>query len=168
MDELNQTVINDQNQTVVNDQNKKTFKNIYFSGKGRISWREYALYTACLSLLYLAVCFIIWFIYWLSWPSTENLDNFSIIAAVIIWIPYLIMEIMVSIKRVHDFWKKGSYVRCLLIPLYNVYVWLQLLFQKWNEWKNEYWDKPEPFSSGKKALTIILYIIYIIICAAPN
>lgn len=160
MDELNQTT------TVV--QNKKTFKDIFFSTKGRVSGWEYALYTACLSLWYLAICFIIWFIYWLSWPSTENLENISTIIALILWIPYLIMEIMVSIKRVHDFWKKGSYVRCLLIPFYNIYVWLQLIFQKGNEWQNEYWDKPQPFSSGKKALTIILYIIYAAIYVVLN
>lgn len=160
--------MNEIHQTNTTITKKKTFKDLFFSSEWRLSWREYALYTAWLSLWYLAVCFIIWFIYWLSWQAIENLENFSTIVALIIWIPYIIMEIFVSIKRVHDFWKKGSYVRCLLIPLYNIYVWLQLLFQKGNEWQNEYWDKPQPFSSGKKALTIILYIIYAAIYVVLN
>jgi len=159
-------------QSETTKQDNKTFKEIFFSSKGRLSGREYALYTASLSLWYLVVCFIlwliIWIIYWVIWRSIDNLNSMSVIVAIIIWIPCVIMEIMVCIKRVHDFWKKGSYVRCTLIPLYNIYMWLELLFRKWNEWKNEYWEKPQQFSSWRKALTIILYIIYTLIEVRSN
>lgn len=164
MDELIQT------ETIVSK--KRSFKELFFSSEWRMSGREYALYTSLLSLWYLLACTIVWFIFWIiiwiSWKEFDNFEEFGVIAALIIWIPYIIMEIFVSIKRVHDFWKKGSYVWYLLIPLFNLYVWLQLLFQKWDEWRNLYWEKPQEFSSGKKALTIILYIIYTAIYVYSN
>jgi len=154
-----------QSETIV--ANESSFKEKFFSTKWRISGRQYALYSACLGLGYFAICAIIWFIYWfikwLSWQSLDNIESFSIIAALIVLIPVLIISIIIAVKRVHDFWKRGSYVRCLLIPFYNIYVWIQLLFQKWDQNENEYWPKPQTFGTGKKTLTIILYLIYIII-----
>ena len=164
MDEFIQT------ETIVSK--KRSFKELFFSSEWRMSEREYILYASILRLWYLAACTMIWFIFWIiiwiSWQELNNYKYFVIIAALIISIPRVIMEIFVTIKRVHDLWKKDSYVWCLLIPLFNIYMWLQLLFQKWDEWKNMYWDKPQEFSSGKKTLTIILFIIYIIIYLYSN
>lgn len=66
------------------------------------------------------------------------------------------MDIFVRIKRAHDLWRKWSRLRCLLIPIYNIIVWIQLCFYVWKKEDNEYWKY-----NGEK-LPIIAYIILII------
>jgi hypothetical protein len=75
-----------------------------------------------------------------------------------IWISILliIMDIFVFIKRAHDLWKKWSRLRCLLIPIYNIFVLIQLSFFPWEKHDNEYWKY------NGKDLPIIAYIILIV------
>ena len=46
------------------------------------------------------------------------------------------------VKRLHDIGKPGAHYWLLLIPIYNIYLGLVLLFKKGNEGPNEYGDDP--------------------------
>ncbi len=60
-------------------------------------------------------------------------------------------EIAATVKRLHDLGKPGSHFFLGLIPIYNIYLGLILLFGKGNSEANEYGENPLMEKLNKKA-----------------
>jgi len=133
--------------------NNKTFKEIYFSKNWRLGIDEFWIYNALIvvaaTFIWVIFSFIIWTIRWWYddvWnysSSQQSLWDFFDILEIVTYIVLWVMNIFVSIKRAHDIWKSGHWLWCLLIPLYNIYVWAKLSFEQWLKEDNEYWPYEE-------------------------
>ena len=145
--------------------NDKTFKEVFFSTKWRLWVNEtwiYSLWLSIVGILIWIICnFLIreirwWYNDFWNYSTTQYILRYSIEAIqILITILLIIMDIFVRIKRAHDLWRKWSRLRCLLIPIYNIIVWIQLSFYIWKKEDNIYWKY-----NGEK-LPIIAYIILI-------
>ena len=146
--------------------NNKSFKDVFFSTKWRLwvneSW-TYSLWLDIIGILIWILCsFLIREIRWWYndfWNYSINqkilwysLDVIQILASILL----IIMDIFVRIKRAHDLWRKWSRLRCLLIPIYNIIVWIQLGFYTWKKEENKYWKY-----NGEK-LPKLAYLILVI------
>lgn len=146
--------------------NNKSFKDVYFSTKWRLWVNEawtYSLWLDVINILIWIICsFLIreirwWYNDFWNYSTTQTILRYSLYAIQILAsILFIIMDIFVRIKRAHDLWRKWSRLRCLLIPIYNIIVWIQLAFYTWKKEENEYWKY-----NGEK-LPIIAYIILFI------
>lgn len=65
----------------------------------------------------------------------------------ILYILYVIGISCITVKRLHDLGKPGTHFWLLLIPLYNVYLSLVLLFQKGITSANQY-DGADPVAES--------------------
>lgn len=143
--------------------NNKSFKEVFFSTKWRLWVNEtwiYSLWLSTITIIIWIICnFLIrkirwWYNDFWNYSYTQNILRYStIIIHISIYILSIIMDIFVRIKRAHDLWRKWSRLRCLLIPIYNIIVWIQLAFYIWKKEDNIYWKY-----NGKK-LPKIAYII---------
>ena len=146
--------------------NGKTFKDVFFSSKWRLWIIETRIYSLWLHVIEILVS--IWLYYFIRivhwWYS--DLYNYSMLQKILefsllligIWIGVLliIMDIFLLIKRAHDLWKKWSRLRCLLIPIYNLFIIIQLSFFPWEKHDNQYWKY------NNEKLPTIVYIILIV------
>jgi uncharacterized membrane protein YhaH (DUF805 family) len=60
----------------------------------------------------------------------------------IVSIPITVIAAFPVVKRLHDLGRPGTHYWLLLIPLYNIYLGLVLLFQKGNNGENIYGPDP--------------------------
>ncbi len=66
-------------------------------------------------------------------------------AAVVVFVLWLLQVCVLSVfivKRLHDLNRSGGHFWLLLVPLYNVYLILALLFQRGAEGPNRFGDDP--------------------------
>ncbi len=60
------------------------------------------------------------------------------IVIIFIWITGAIAEFCVTVRRFHDLGRSGWYILGNLVPFYNIYLNLMLLFKKGDACKNKY------------------------------
>ena len=144
----------------------KSFKDVFFSTKWRLWVNETWIYSLGLSVVSIIV-WILWSFaireirwwyndFWNYNITQKGIRCFFDVSRILIRILLFIMDIFVRIKRAHDLWKKWSRLRCLLIPIYNIIVWIQLAFYTWQKEDNSYWKY-----NGEK-LPKIAYLILVI------
>lgn len=146
--------------------NDKSIKDVFFSTKWRLWVNESWIYSLWLDiigiLIWIIWSFLIRVIRWWyndfwNYSTTQKILRYSIeTIQIAISILLIIMDIFVRIKRAHDLWKKWAWLRCLLIPIYNIIVWFKLSFYLWEKEDNKYWKY-----NGEK-LPKIAYIILIV------
>ncbi|MCT4620980.1 MAG: DUF805 domain-containing protein [Marinisporobacter sp.] len=71
---------------------------------------------------------------------TEN--TFALILYIGFYIAYMALSICLAVQRLHDIERPGVHWFLLLIPLYNIYLGLLLLFKKGTDGTNEYGPDP--------------------------
>lgn len=73
----------------------------------------------------------------------RNTNN-TILNVIIVFLHILLIlkTICISIQRLHDLKRPAIHIFLGLIPFYNIYFHLILLFKKGNETSNEYGDNP--------------------------
>ena len=70
-------------------------------------------------------------------------DQFTAgILSLFISVPAFLLIAFLTVKRLHDIGKSGWHYWLLLIPLYNIYLGLILLFQKGETGENQYGPDP--------------------------
>ena len=146
--------------------NNKTFKDIFFSTKWRLgideSW-TYSLWLDVVGILIWIICsFLIreirwWYNDFWNYSTIQIILRYSLIAIQILApILLIIMNIFIRIKRAHDLWREWSRLRCLLIPIYNIIVWIELAYFIWQKEDNKYWKY------NNEKLPKIAYLILIL------
>lgn len=106
--------------------------NNIFTANGRFNRLKYFLYNVILSVIW----GILQSILFSMQSSTAN------ILLLILGIAFFYVQVCITIKRFHDLGKPGIHYLLLLIPLYNIYLALVLLFKKGETGPNAYGEDP--------------------------
>ena len=105
-----------------------------FSIRGRMSRRQYAVYTLLIVLVSYAFAFAIGFVSAVSDNNVRNAGMFGLIVG----LAGCILQALLAVRRLHDMGKPGHHVWFLLIPFYNIYFSLILCFTQGTGTDNEY------------------------------
>lgn len=103
-----------------------------FSARGRLNRARYFVYMIVINILVGIINGI---------TMTTKSAGVLTIGAIII-LALSIVDILIVIKRLHDLDRPGIHVLLLLVPLYNIYLALVLLFKKGSEGPNRYGEDP--------------------------
>lgn len=102
----------------------------FFNFNGRVNRAKYFLFLLLVSVISGIIDVVI-----------DNTDNIAIIIGLIIFSIVLSAKyICVTIQRFHDIERRGTHSWLLLIPIYNIYIKLILLFKKGSEGPNKFGD----------------------------
>ncbi|SKC71944.1 DUF805 domain-containing protein [Maledivibacter halophilus] len=104
----------------------------YFTFKGRINRAKYIWIPFLIGIL--AVIFQAIFI------STESIG--LLLVVILLSIASTVLGICLTVQRLHDIERPGTHYWLLLIPIYNIYLGLLLLFKKGTDGPNEYGENP--------------------------
>lgn len=150
--------------------NWRTLKEIFFSVEWRVSNREGMFYSTALWVI--SIWIRLWLtliqnkIIWINDANSSGYIYFIWLTLFILWLGvsvlYLIMNIFLDIKRCHDHWRKWSRLLCLLIPFYNIWVWVELIFFPWQDAENQYWKKVRDVSLIIKVIGVVWTICTIL------
>ena len=113
-----------------------------FSIRGRMSRRQYAVYTFLIVLVSYAFAFAIGYASAVSENDVHNAGMLGLAVA----IASCVLQLLLSVRRLHDMGKPGSHVWFLLIPFYNIYFSLVLCFTSGSKSDNQY--GPSPLSTS--------------------
>ena len=156
--------------------NWRTVKELFFSSGWRVSNWEEMFYSTVLWSIFIVVTLLllftenklVWWIFEINIYSSTQFEVNILLLKLInylvrpwIIVLYIIMNIFLDIKRCHDRWRKGSRLWCLLIPIFNIWAWIEMMFLPWQEWKNKYWKKVNDVTTLVKVIAIILMVIAI-------
>ena len=109
-----------------------------FSMKGRIGRANYFFTAFGLSI----VCYILAFAVGYAAAGSDPSESSITALGYLISIPFSVLIAFAAVRRLHDLGRPGTHYWLLLIPLYNIYLGLVLVFQGGNEGENEYGPKP--------------------------
>ena len=112
-----------------------------FSADGRYNRAKYFWTSIGINVISYVLSFSIGFIVVYSGGETETAQ---VLAFIFVSVPLTVLAVFNAIKRFHDLDRPGSHYWYLLIPLYNIYLGLVLLFQKGTSGENRY--GPDPIS----------------------
>ena len=111
----------------------------WFNSRGRISRRQYLF-----SMLAIYVLSSAWF--YLGGLLSANPDAAIKTTGMLLFTTTLVAGSVVNgflvIRRLHDLGKPGSHLWLLLVPMYNIYLHLVLLFAKGVSGNNQYGPDP--------------------------
>jgi uncharacterized membrane protein YhaH (DUF805 family) len=109
-----------------------------FSMEGRYNRAKY-FWT---SLGIEVVMYVLSFVLGLIVGSSRGSANTAQVLSLFISIPAAVILAFQVVKRLHDLGRPGSHYWLLLIPFYNFYLGLVLLFKKGDEGENKYGPDP--------------------------
>lgn len=99
-----------------------------FSWNGRIGRLKYFGIYAAFTVVYMILAFL----------ATKSSALFVVLG--LYYLVYTYVSVITAIKRLHDLDRPGVHFLLLLIPFYNIYLGLVLLFKKGTEGSNTYGD----------------------------
>ena len=109
-----------------------------FTMKGRITRKQYVLTTLIVSLVGFVIAFGIGFA---SGMAGTGDDAGNGIASIVSFAIAFVQAFLV-VRRLHDIGKPGWHFWLLLVPLYNIYLGLVILFTPGAQGANEYGPDP--------------------------
>jgi len=108
----------------------------WFTAKGRASRKEYAVHHMCLILF-------IFFVICMDQMFAPNQNGFFVLPFFLfLWI----IDILATIRRLHDLNRSGRQYWLLVAPIYNIYLGLVLWFKRGTRGPNRY--GPYPLSAN--------------------
>lgn len=117
---------------------KSSFAEFYFSTQGRVSRQEF-FFRGFMPLALLTV-FFLFISNVLMAAESQSVQNMNYLV-ILLAITAGVSQVMISIKRFHDFNASGSWSILLFIPLANIIVQMVLLFKGSVNSENEYGDE---------------------------
>ena len=109
-----------------------------FTMKGRITRQQYILTTLMVSVVGFVIAFGIGF----AGGMTGTGDEASSGIASIVSFAIAFVQALLVVRRLHDIGKPGWHFWLLLVPLYNIYLGLVILFTPGTQGANEYGSDP--------------------------
>ena len=109
-----------------------------FSMQGRFNRQRYILTGIVISVLMYVLAFGLGFAVGLSGADPQLATS----AGYLVWIAGIVVWAFLVVKRLHDLGKPGWHYWLMLVPVYNLYLGIILLFQKGIEGPNEYGEDP--------------------------
>ena len=140
------------------------------SCKWRLTRWEYWLYTWVWMIWYFLCCFLLWFFvgFFVGLFGWNTSNETATLIAYLMLIPYLYRSICINIWRAHDRWKPGSYIILLLLPIINLFAFVELCFWKSENKTNKFWKEPHKVSDGITVIGVALRVISILIMIITN
>lgn len=135
--------------------NEKNLFEVFFTTKWRLSAIQYWF---CKMIIEIPITIRRLFFTDMNWFAWTN-----VIILLIIWIIRMITDICLTIQRAHDLWWSWWKLVLCLIPIYNIYIGLCLLFKGWIDGRNEYWEETEA-TIAFIVVTIIMAVSTVIFC----
>jgi uncharacterized membrane protein YhaH (DUF805 family) len=108
-----------------------------FTMEGRIGRQQYLLITVAVVIATYAVAFVVGFIAGMA-GSTDSAGFLGFVIGLI----GAVIQAFLVVKRLHDIGRPGWHYWLFLIPLYNIYLGLILLFTPGDSGSNEYGNNP--------------------------
>jgi uncharacterized membrane protein YhaH (DUF805 family) len=109
----------------------------YFSMEGRYNRAKYFLSILVIGIIGYGLAFLVG----LLLRESADLSTISAISW-IIWLVIAVISAFPVVKRLHDLNRPGTHYWLLLIPLYNIYLAILLLFSPGTDGPNEYGSNP--------------------------
>ena len=108
-----------------------------FSFSGRLNRAKYFWYSVLLWVIFVVLILISSLLI-----SKYVSSGLGIVLSIIFYVLLVILEASLVVKRFHDLDRPGTHFWLLLIPIYNIYLSLVLLFQKGTAGENKYGPDP--------------------------
>lgn len=118
----------------------------YFSMEGRYNRAKYFLAILVISIIGYGLSFLVVRLL----GESADLSTISAIGW-IIWLVLAVISAFPVVKRLHDLNRPGTHYWLLLIPLYNIYLAILLLFSPGSDGTNQYGSDPLAAKKGKSA-----------------
>jgi uncharacterized membrane protein YhaH (DUF805 family) len=109
-----------------------------FTMQGRITRKQYILTSLAVSAVAFVVAFVIGFASGMAGMSEEASGS---IGTAVSFAAAFVQAFLV-VRRLHDIGKPGWHYWLLLVPLYNIYLGLVILFTPGTQGSNEYGPDP--------------------------
>jgi uncharacterized membrane protein YhaH (DUF805 family) len=124
-------------------------KTHFFSWRGRIGRLRYLITSIILGIIFwIANIIIAIFAFPASIASIALLGGFGFLAMPLLWLIVLVIEVLLSsfvtVKRFHDINKDGWYFLALIVPFFDIYLWLSLFLECGTDGANNYGNDPLP------------------------
>ena len=109
-----------------------------FTLKGRITRKQYILTSLAVTLVAFVIAFVIGFVSGVAGMSEEAGSGLGTIVS----FAAAFVQAFLVVRRLHDIGKPGWHYWLLLVPLYNIYLGLVILFTPGTQGSNEYGPDP--------------------------
>jgi len=131
------------------------------STKERLRRTDY-FFQKTISLLLMINLFLVLMV---AGENEENSTLFSIYTAITVFVlfGFIVFDIISTIKRLHDLNKKGTWYFANLIPLYNIFFGLGLIFERGTNGTNLYGTDPRLLGKENFKKNIFIKSVAIII-----
>lgn len=119
-----------------------------FSMSGRLNRARYFGYSIAILLATYFIAFVVGMIIGIAALTTNSIESAqsgttgAAVVGFIIGICGSVVTAFQAVKRLHDMGRPGVHYWLLLIPIYNIYFALLLLFQKGDSGPNQYGPDP--------------------------
>lgn len=109
-----------------------------FSMKGRIGRQQYFLLSIAVAVVTYLIAFLVGFIAGLAGTG----QNAAGVMGFVVGFAGGLVQAFLAVRRLHDLGKPGWHYWLFLVPLYNIYLALILLFAPGSTGSNEYGSSP--------------------------
>ena len=110
-----------------------------FTMQGRLSRKQYVLYSMMIMAVTYACAFATAAL--ASGVSGQSIETSGALGFLIFMLS-LVAYVFISVRRLHDLGKPGWHLCLFLVPLYNIYLGIVLLFTRGVAGSNEYGPDP--------------------------
>jgi uncharacterized membrane protein YhaH (DUF805 family) len=124
--------------------------NSLFSVQGRHNRAKYFWRTLVIGMSVNIVAFVVAFL--LRGIMGENAEPAALLISYILGLAGAVVVAFEAVKRLHDLERPGAHYWLLLIPFYNIYLAVVLLFKRGTSGPNRYGD--DPLAAPQGELTI--------------
>jgi uncharacterized membrane protein YhaH (DUF805 family) len=111
-----------------------------FSTQGRLNRAKYVWRTLLMGMSVNLVAFVAAFL--LRGIAGEHAEPAALLVFYLLTMAGVVATAFEAVKRLHDLERPGSHYWLLLIPFYNIYLALVLLFKRGTSGPNRYGDDP--------------------------
>lgn len=112
--------------------------NSVFTMHGRLSRKQYIMYSMLITVITYACAFVVGFTGGMAGNTVESAGALGFVIGMV----GCAAQAFIAVRRLHDLGKPGWHCWLLLIPFYNIYMCLVLLFTRGVEGSNEYGPDP--------------------------
>jgi uncharacterized membrane protein YhaH (DUF805 family) len=109
-----------------------------FTMQGRLSRRQYVLYSMIIMAVTYACAFVVGFVSGVSGSGLEAAGALGFLIGAV----GCAAQAFIAVRRLHDLGKPGWHYWLFFVPLYNIYLGLVLLFTRGVTGSNEYGPDP--------------------------
>jgi len=114
------------------------FVKFLFSSEGRVSAVQYWIFSFINWVIYLIIALFMVLIF--EQITTEN-ENLFLYSSLFIWVIISFLFLFLRVKRLHDLGRPGEHIFLSIIPIYNIWLEIKILFVPGTNGDNKFGSK---------------------------